>query len=146
MKRHKNLLRFGVYTLDILLLLLYPIQDWLFTEKSGSYAFFSNFTVLPLALTLLVDATIYTSGSWYKAGIYQYLGRVSYQFFIFHPVALEYLTLHQRKGFYGFELLSNWYVCLIFTLLCTVIFAWLSELLIVNPVNKYVKRFGSSAS
>lgn len=146
MKRQRNLLRLVIYTLDIILLLLFPIQDWLFTEKSGIYAFFSNFTVLPLAITLLVDATIYTASSWYKAGIYQYLGRVSYQFFIFHPVALEYLTLHQRKGFYGFELLDNWYICLVFTLLATVVFAWFSELVIVNPVNKYLKRFGSSAS
>lgn len=146
MKKYRYWIRFIVYSIDVILLLLFPIQDWLFTEKSGSYAFFSNFTVLPLAITLLVDATIYTSGNWYKASFYQYLGRVSYQFFIFHPVALEYLTLHVKKEFFGYELLGNWLISLFFTLLFTIIFTWFSELVIVNPVNKYLKRFGSSAS
>lgn len=146
MKKYRYWIRFIVYSLDVILLLLFPIQDWLFTEKSGSYAFFSNFTVLPLAITLLVDATIYTSGNWYKASFYQYLGRVSYQFFIFHPVAIEYLTLHVKKEFFGYELLGNWLISLFFTLLFTIIFTWFSELVIVNPVNKYLKRFGSSAS
>ena len=145
-KKRKNLIRFLVYTFDILLLLKFPIEDWLFTDKSSSYAFFSNFTVLPLALTMLVDATIYTSSKWYKAGVYQYLGRVSYQFFIFHPVALEFLAMYNKKALFGFEILNNWLVCLFFTLLMTIIFSWFSELVIVNPVNKYLKRFGSSAS
>jgi len=146
MKKYRYWIRFIVYSIDVILLLLFPIQDWLFTEKSGSYAFFSNFTVLPLAITLLVDSTIYTSGNWYKASFYQYIGRVSYQFFIFHPVALEYLTLHVKKEFFGYELLGNWLISLFFTLLFTIIFTWFSELVIVNPVNKYLKRFGSSAS
>lgn len=145
LKKYVRLLRVILPLLGIILLYQFPIDDWFFTKKDANYIFFSNFTPLPLAIWLMIEGIFFTKGRWFKVKILQRLGELSYPLFIFHPVSLDFIRLYYQLELPYFRVFNNWGVNFIFALITSILFSLLIERIIVNPINKIIKKYDSSA-
>ena len=133
--------RYSLFTLGTALLLLFPIDDWFFTEKSSNYIFLSNFTALPLALWMMVEGIFFTKGKWFRKKSLQKLGELSFPIFIFHPVMLDFIRMYYVKKYWYYQVFDNWGATFLTTILFTLLFSLILDKLFISKVNNFIKKY-----
>jgi len=140
------LFRLSTYPISIILIILFPVADWFIDHKSAQYFQLQNFTVLPLALTIMLDGLLYNQGTWFKNKFLAYLGKISYPLFIFHPVAIDIINLYYLKNLPLHQFARHWFYNFIITMFLSILFGFITDKIIVKPVTYLTKKFGSTVS
>jgi peptidoglycan/LPS O-acetylase OafA/YrhL len=130
---------------SIIFVLFLGFPDWQKGDSSGLEAYFAQVVMLLPALLLLIVGTLtpLNKSIFFGKRIFQLFGKWSYEIYLFHAVALYFIS-YLKDGF-SFGWLFNIFTIFPLTLLLSVLYAVFCEKFLNKPLGRVIKKYGSSA-
>ncbi len=130
---------------SIIFVVFLGFPDWQKGDSSSLRAYFAQIVMLLPSLLLLVVGTLtpLNKSLFFGKRIFQLFGKWSYEIYLFHAVALYFLTYLQES--LSFPQIFNIFTIFPLTLSLSVLYAIFCEKFLNKPLSRVIKKYGSSA-